>query len=67
MREARQRKLEWRKVSDYCIQAGPYRLAKVVMGKHEWFVLHAGDERLGMWREDAAAAKRAAQAHSDGR
>lgn len=59
--------LEWRKVSDYCIRAGQYRIAKIVMGSGSWFELHVGEERLGMWEEDSAAAKRAAQKHNDGR
>lgn len=59
-------RLEWLKVSNYCIRAGQYRIAKVVLSGEEWFELHAGDERLGMWRGNAAAAKRAAQAHSNG-
>ncbi|PAU79208.1 hypothetical protein [Halomonas salipaludis] len=59
-------KLEWQRVSNYCIRAGQYRIAKVVLGGDEWFELHAGEEHLGMWRGNAAAAKRAAQKHNDG-
>lgn len=58
--------LEWQRVSSYCIRAGQYRIAKVVLSGEEWFELHAADERLGMWRGSAATAKRTAQKHNDG-
>lgn len=59
--------LKWLKRSNYCIasECGKYRIAKVVLSGEEWFLLHADDKRLGMWRGDATAAKRAAQAHSN--
>lgn len=57
--------LKWKKVSNYCIQSGRYLIALVYSSGNALYVLHAGDECLGTWPDDAKAARRAAQKHSD--
>lgn len=58
-------KLNWKKVDDYCIRSGRYLIALVRAGGPPMYLVHCGDERLGLWVDDPKGAKAAAQKHYD--
>lgn len=58
--------MKWRKVSDYCIQCGSYRIARVSVAGHPMYSAFHEYEFLG-WHETADEARNAAKRHSEGK
>lgn len=54
--------MKWKKISAYCIAHESYLIARITMGGVDWFELHAGQDRLGMWKS-ADEARQAASKH----